>query len=272
MGYEAIFYYFERGEDGKYDLENKQEFRQTIGEKTDSTPLDELASTIISQLARRDVWITEVDAYEFKKAKITFKEAKGGIILKNKKFLLNKDVVEVSSVEQAPQPVPIQPQAPQPAQPLMQNSPMQFAGDGSDPMQFAETAQSQPQSAAGPMQFNAPAAKAAQPVPVQHRAPLRFETYDPEPDLLQHVKDSGNVIPLTIKNKYPILDEKVTSRGVVYTLTDDKGQYFQLHSIYFIPERRDLVGGADFNEEAKRGPSLSFEGQHDQGMPVLRRM
>ncbi|MFX7870853.1 hypothetical protein ABTK02_23060, partial [Acinetobacter baumannii] len=43
-----------------------------------------------SQLARRDILVTEVDVYEFVKKKVKFKEVKGGFIIKDKKFMMDQ--------------------------------------------------------------------------------------------------------------------------------------------------------------------------------------
>ena len=54
----------------------------------------------MSQLARRDIWVVDVDILEFKRQKINFRETKGGIVIKNKKFSLDNDTNIIMQEEQ----------------------------------------------------------------------------------------------------------------------------------------------------------------------------
>ena len=85
MGFECI-YYFHKKVDGDYDRENKETFKKKVGDPFDDVPLEKLAASIMAQMARRDIWIVDVEIFELTKKQISFKESKGGIVIKNKKF------------------------------------------------------------------------------------------------------------------------------------------------------------------------------------------
>lgn len=85
MGYEAIFHYHPAKDTGGYDYEIKETFTKKLG-KLDDIPIESLVSLIMTQLARRDKIIFDVEVYEYVKKKIPFKWNKNGILLKNKKI------------------------------------------------------------------------------------------------------------------------------------------------------------------------------------------
>src|SRR4051812_37931488 len=100
MGFEVIFKFYDKKADGTYDTGNLQSFTKHVGAKVDDVPLEKLASVIMRQLARRDIWVLDKDleVYEFTKRRISFKETKGGVIIKNKKFLLDDGAIQIVGV------------------------------------------------------------------------------------------------------------------------------------------------------------------------------
>lgn len=94
MGYEVIFHYKSKDkETGVYETELNN-FKKRIGDPYEDTPIEKLASVIMKQLARRDVWVEDIEIYEITKKKVSFKETKNGIIIKNKKIILD-DILEM---------------------------------------------------------------------------------------------------------------------------------------------------------------------------------
>jgi hypothetical protein len=92
MGYEVLYRFHEKDESGNYNKEEIKEMKKRVGDAFEDVPLEKLASAIMSQLARRDIWILpDVEIYEYKKSKISFRETKGGIVIKNKKFELDSE-------------------------------------------------------------------------------------------------------------------------------------------------------------------------------------
>jgi hypothetical protein len=95
MGYEITFYHKEKDkETGEYNESGT--FKKRVGDPYEDTPIENLASVILRQLARRDILVENVEIFEITKKKINFKESKSGIVIKNKKFGLD-DTFEVKA-------------------------------------------------------------------------------------------------------------------------------------------------------------------------------
>jgi len=101
MGYEIIFKYKDATEMlGIYSDEVKEKSIK-IGKITENIPLEDLASKIMSNLARRNVLIVDVEIYEYEKKKLSYRETDNGIVIKNKKFTFNsRKVVEFCDFEE----------------------------------------------------------------------------------------------------------------------------------------------------------------------------
>ncbi len=120
MGYEVKYYYHDKTESG-YDTDDAKTFTKRVGKSFEDTSLDAVASAIIRQLARRDVWVVNVEIVEFVKKEISFRESKGGIVIKNRKFNFDSvsqaiveddEVVEdevVEEIKPVSSPVPVRP-------------------------------------------------------------------------------------------------------------------------------------------------------------------
>ena len=107
MGFEVKYTYHNRKDDGGYDTENKQEKLIKVGKPFDDTPLEKVAAAIMGQLARRDIWVVDVEVAELVRKSISFKECKDGkgITLKGKRYSFNdaaqmvsEDVVEETNI------------------------------------------------------------------------------------------------------------------------------------------------------------------------------
>jgi len=122
MGFEIIFHYHERKEDGKYNTEEKKSFTKNVGKKGDDSPLDKAANIILSQLARRDIWVIDVEAFEIVRKSVSFRETKGGIVLKNRKYSLDHGHLEGEDLPETPV-VPIRTTASPAPTPLPQRQP-----------------------------------------------------------------------------------------------------------------------------------------------------
>lgn len=98
MGYEVIFHFKQRDKDtGEYS--GKESFKKRVGDPYEDTPVENLANVVLRQLARRDIFVEDVEIYEITKKKINFKESRKGVTIKNKKFSLDDDF-EVKSEEE----------------------------------------------------------------------------------------------------------------------------------------------------------------------------
>lgn len=100
MGFEITYHFYDKRKEGVgYDVENPQKVLKKIG-KMEEVPLEDLASQILSQLARRDIMVFDVEIQEYVKKKVSFRESGGSIVIKNKKFTPGKTiVVEDESVQ-----------------------------------------------------------------------------------------------------------------------------------------------------------------------------
>jgi hypothetical protein len=227
MGYEVLFSYNEKKENG-YDLENVKILKKTVGKATEDTPLEHLAALIFRQFARRDVMMFNVEIYEYTKKKITFKETKDGILLKNKKFSF-----DLSTCDQIIE---------TPCEETFTDT--QTSTQSSEPVV---------------------ATKLVPIPPTKKEQPLRYEIYDPSPDIAAMAKI--RVKNFTLGKRYPIFAEKPTSPsnwqlGMSYLTQDDEGNRRMLNDKHFVP----VVGALDkefenddrlFNERFRAAAQLS---------------
>lgn len=105
MGFEVIYKFHEKDESGNYNKDEIKEMKKKIGDAYEDVSLEKLASVIMSQLARRDIWVLpDVEIYEYKRVKVNFRETKGGIVIKNKKFELdtNSNIIVHEFTESQP--------------------------------------------------------------------------------------------------------------------------------------------------------------------------
>lgn len=90
MGFEVILHYFlaKKDEPG-WDQDEPQTKKHNIGHRNDECDYTKLARFCIAQYARRDIYVHNIEVFEFVKRKIVVKAAndsQGGVIIKGKKF------------------------------------------------------------------------------------------------------------------------------------------------------------------------------------------
>lgn len=194
-----VFSYKESaGKPGEYGEEVKKKTCR-IGRTTEDVPLDVLAGKIMSQLARRNILIVDVEIYEYAKKKMSYRESSDGIVLKNKKFsFASGSVAELEGFEEGSEededfkPIP---------------SPSKDLADKSCPI-------------------------AAKNLAKPHRRALRHEIYEPEP--LAEFKAKQKGLKFTVGKKYPIYSESSMGTTIVYKTTDDSGREVDVSSEYFV--------------------------------------
>ncbi len=99
MAWEVHFKYYEKNKESKgYDTENPKTFKKQVGKIEEETSLEKVASEIVKQMARRDVFVEVEEIFEYTKKPVNFKEAKGGIVIKGQKFNLDGMAVEAEKV------------------------------------------------------------------------------------------------------------------------------------------------------------------------------
>lgn len=203
MGYEVIFSYKESGEKPGEYLDEVKTKTCRIGKTTEDVSLEVLAGKIMSQLARRNVLIVDVEIYEYAKKKLGYRESSDGIVIKNKKFsfdsgnVVQLDFEDSGGHEEDFKPIP---------------SPSAELADRSCPVAAAR---------------NNPGKNLASP-----RRPLRHEIYEPEP--LSEFKAKQKGLKFTVGRRYPIYSEESVGTSVVYKTTDDSGRDISVSSEYFV--------------------------------------
>lgn len=252
MGYEVCFKYYERLETGDYNKDEAKEFKRKIGDPFEEITLEKLASVIMSQLARRDVWITGVNVFEYKKQEITFRETKGGIVIKNKKFMLDDNNPEFVSVQDI-------------AEPQTQS-------------QYDYVEQDYPHNQAKnlpPQNKPQPSQNHEQPHNVNRpRRKVKTMVFSPELRAIPELKQRG--LRLTIDQKYDIYNVKVSANGISenYTIVDDLGREIIVPDTYFIPAEVKLFADNElgFTKSSELNDRLLWGGlQTDEyDVPDLR--
>ena len=239
MGFEVVFKYHDKIENGYDTLENKT-FKKKFGDPYEDVPLSKLALFIMGQLARRDIWIVDVEINEFIKKSISFRENKSGIIIKNKKFSLDSKLEESVIVEEEV-----------------------IASDNSTQQQSGNVA----------------VVVAANKIVHPHEAmkpskrPIGQMIFSPEAPQMHEVSK----FKLTIDKKYPIYEKRISPTGELYVILDDLQRETVISDKYFIPAAINLIGDEEFaNQQSAyvgatvKEPKLSWNGVVTDNIPRIR--
>lgn len=251
MGYECTYKYHERAEEGGYNRDETKSFKKKVGDPFEEVSLEKLAGAVMAQLARRDIWIIDIEVFELSKKQISFKEAKGGIILKNKKFLFDggddTSSVIVQDIVQAPAPQVIAP-----------------------PSQNGQHVNIQGQAPLNPMTGgNLQPHERGQP-----KRPIDWMVFSPELHMMPEVKQKN--LRLTPEKKYPIFEKKESvGGGEVYVIADDTGREQLVSDKYFVPANVNLFAdrelGFSQNQQQRDGGKLYWGGANNEpDMPDIR--
>lgn len=265
MGFEVHFKYYKKKTEGVgYDTDAEPEILKVpVGKQWDETDLDELAKTVLGQMAKRNILIIDAEIYEYTKKKISFKMKDDGISIKNRKFnyditgaikseeensQVQQPVTQVAYATPGPSDGGVHPHELLRVQPQVQQSqnlpvPVQ-SRNGQDiahlpPEVQAEIAQMRGQN----KQQAVNPSERMRPILPPAGKPLRYEIYDPHPDVLQQARQKG--LAFTIGKKYPIFEEKAAGsvyHGMLYVTEDDRGERKLLNDKHFVPiQKLDYV-------------------------------
>lgn len=236
MGYEILYSFHPKDEEGNYKKDEIKELKKKLGEPFEDILLERLASTIMSQLARRDIWIFDVKIYELVKREISFRETKGGIVIKNKKFLLDG---EMNIVVQEMDEVSAKPQ----------NGLVNIAN---------------PHTNGGPLVNIAG--------PQRPQRPIKWVALDPDLPNLDKVKSSG--LAFTPDKRYPVFSESAHPKkfGVlIYLMMDDNKREVTLEDTYFLNADQILQQGFVSSVDKEVGmPKLKFDESYKDVIPDIR--
>ncbi len=238
MGYEIIFKYHPQEEDGNYNKEETKELKKKVGDPYDDVPLEKLAKIVMSQRARRDILIIDAEIYEYKKTKINFKETKGGIVIKHKKFLLDDEsniiVQEVNDTPQQPTQVP------------------QVNGNGNHMMVPATAA-----LPANKVNLIAPTGR-----------PIKWVALDPSDANMAKVKRAG--LAFVVDKRYPVFSEIPSKQfGInIYTMLDENKREVNVIDEYFVNADQKMVQGFYSAVDKETAPRLVGDYEEDKKMPM----
>lgn len=252
MGYEVTYKYHERTE-GEYNREETKTFKKKVGDPFEEISLEKLAGAIMAQLARRDVWIVDVEVFELSKKQISFKEAKGGIILKNKKFLFDGGGADASTIVVQDM---IQAPAPQPYQPPVASTNGQHVNIQGQSPNPTVGANPHPHEQGRP------------------RRPVDWMVFAPELHQMPEVKQKN--LRFTPDKKYPVFEKRESvGGGEVYVMQDDTGREQLVSDKYFVPGNVNLFGDRElgFSESSQQrdGGKLYWGGANNEpDMPDIR--
>ena len=244
MGYECKFSYHEKVEN-EYNKEEVKTFSRKVGDPLEDVPLEKLAAAIMGQYARRDIFIVDVDVFEISKKAISFKETKGGIVLKNKKFLFDHGGdATVVAVEEVAQPLQL-------THTQAAHQQMSISAAAQSPQQMVNVA------------------------PQRQRRPVDVVLFAPEPQQLFEAKKQG--LKFTENKKYPVFEKKMNKNGIgeVFLVTDDLGRDQSVSDIYFVPANVNLFADRELNfsespQEREGGKLFWGNASVDPSIPDLR--
>lgn len=259
MGFEVTYFFHPRKDDGGYNTEVKEERLVKVGKPFDETPMEKLAAAIMSQLARRDIWVIDVKVTELVRREISFKECKDGrgITLKNKRFSFNDaaQMVAEDIVEEVP------------ANKLM----AVVQETGLQPHELI--AQQRQQSSIDDLYANpnkpVPVVRNATPaVPVNQNKTIYKVIFDPPIQYVNEVKQLR--LKFTLDKEYsvhqivPHPTGKLDMQKII--VTDDSGRPVTIEEKYFMTAGNGLMldkqlGFSGSNTRGLRKPRLAFENE-----------
>lgn len=249
MGFEIKYMYHPRKEEGGYNTEVQKDKTIKVGKPFDDTTLDKCAAAIMSQLARRDIWVVDVEVSELVKKQINFKESADGkgIILKNKRFSLSQTAEMISGVEIIEEPVI--PEGMQPHE-VMQRS-TQTDDLYNNPNRAAPVRRSDPNASE-----------------TDQSKVLYQVHFDPEIVYVNEIRNLG--LKFTEDKKYsvhrvvPSPTGRLDAQKIV--VTDDTGRVITVDEKFFTSAGRGLMldkqlGFSGDNQRGARKPRLVFESE-----------
>ena len=255
MGYEVTYKYHPKREDGNgYNTDEVKELTKKVGKAFDDMPSEKLAAVVMSQLARRDIWIIDVEIFEFIRKKISFKESKDGrgVVIKNKKFsleaaacLIEEDLFSEDLEED-----------------LEENSVLQATKEEQGLQPHEIVAQRKKQSVKNV---------------IPQGNPQSWLVFDPAPQMLPEVQSQG--LRFTPDKKYPFYGRREhpsgSELGILISTINDLDEEVEVNDKYFVNSEIKLVGdneveGGFSGSETSDGPKLSYSNNIKDEMPSLR--
>ncbi len=219
--FEVIYHYHEEVSKGEYNREETKTRTTKVGTPYEDVPLEILASKIMSQLARRNILVVDVEVYEYTKKKLNYRETSDGIVIKNKKFKFDDGPVAImSEAEETPE---------DKLQKLLANPNVQRALQGDFELKKSDLPKG--------------------PGPAGRRV-IRKEVFKPEEFLLRDAEKRG--LAFTVGKSYSIYHEAIGPGpvGMLYEVSDNNGRILRLSDKFFVPDVRGL---GEFEDNSTTG-------------------
>lgn len=251
MAYEVIFKYYEKLGVCEYDKTKELEFKKTLGSLQEEYPLEKLASAILGQMARRDILVYDVEIFEFTKKKISFKENKNSISIKNKKFNLGTDNIVVSEETES-------------INLLSCNSSNSVECNKQEKPQVVDT------KVIVQKPLNNSAISPPQPKSlIGDRKPIKRVIFSPGD--LKYL--NGKPWRFSLNKEYYVYRERFAENGIgmLYLMLDDRNREFEVQDEFFVPSQANLIGEDDNNSFNMNNDRLNWQGSMgNNDMPKLR--
>lgn len=260
MSFEVVYSFYNKLENSfEYNRENPETFKKVYGKLEEDYPLEKLASNILQQMARRDIFIFDVEIFEFQKKKISFKQNKADLIIKNKRFSTKTGTIsdlesETTEESKSTNLVPANSQIYIPEYDTCAvNTPM--------PPPQTQAVNIAPLHNKLRSQGTTPT-----------RRIIKYVMFDP-PSAAERAKFPYKFTP---KKKYPVYSEKIAKNGIGMTLDtiDDLNQSVKVSDELFISVDVNLIGDqeANFSNENSglSDDTLNWSGVIRDSVPKLR--
>lgn len=232
MAFEIVFHYYPYSESEKeYDKSNASKYDKKIGDIFEDVSLERLASSILTQLARRDIFVFDVEIHELVKKKVSFKQSKNSISIKNKKFSLANDTIVVQEIND----------------------------------NLLENKTSEKEILTVPVKEKQTISVPANKVSLSSLKVLKTMIFSPSD--LKYLK--GKPWRFTPNKKYNIYKERIAPNGIgmILSAIDDTGRDVEVSDEFFISDTINLLNE---DSETLREDVLNWSGTKGFEMPEIR--
>jgi hypothetical protein len=243
MAFEIVFKYYECLESGiDYDKSNILSYTKNLGNIFEEVSLEKLASMILTQLARRDVFVFDVEVFELVKKKISYKQSKNNILIKNKKFGFSGETIVVQEIEES--------------------NLISCKQESEVNNNIVVNSQLKPPQILAAV----PAVPAVPSKSLKNSKPIRKMIFVPSDT--SYLK--GKPLRFTPNKVYSIYREKLANNGIgmILCTIDDLGREVEVTDEYFINDTINLINE---NVEVLKEDVLNWSGSKGVDMPDLRR-
>ena len=244
MGYEIIYSYHEK-QDGVYNKEETKTLKKKVGDPFEDVSLEKLASSVMGQLARRDIFVVGVEIFELTKKKISFRETDNGVVIKNKKFSFDQTSGNFCVQE-------LEPETIQSTQTVSQH---------------IQKPNLYPHEQIPKKELTASCDTAKQ------RRAIDNVVFFPEPQMLPEIKSKG--YKLTMDKKYAVYSKTSSIQGEILTIVDDTNKEIKISDKFFVPANISLLADNELNfsetQKQRENGNLYWGGAVSDNVPNLRK-